>query len=58
MIKDKNYRKIFRYLGNEKYRRVWESGDYKNYSKTHSKRIKNFWDTFEFYGFDNGLLSS
>ena len=58
MINDTNYLKKFRYLAGDKYRQIWKNGNYENISKTHAKRIKNFWDTFEFYKFDKKYLSN
>ena len=58
MIKDEKYLKKFRYLSSDKYRNIWEKEDYEGYSKTHAKKIRNFWDTFEFYRFDKKYLSN
>ena len=58
MIKDKNYLKKFKYLSGNKYRTMWEENNYEGYSKTHQKKIKNFWETFKLYGFDKNILSN
>jgi len=57
MAKDINYLKKFHYLSADKYRDLWQSDDYSGYSKTHKKRIKNFWETFKHYNFDKKILS-
>jgi hypothetical protein len=57
MIRDTKFLKKFSYLATDKYKKLWKSGNYEDYSNTHRKKIKNFWDTFEFYGFDKKYLS-
>ena len=58
MVKDENYLQLFKYLNKSHYRAVWELKDYSQYKKTQAKRIKNFWDTFKYYGFDEKILSN
>ena len=58
MIKDENFLKKLKYLSGESYRKIWESNDYTGYSPTHGKKIKNFWDTFEHFGFNKKLLKN
>jgi len=56
-MKDTKYLKKFKYLSSKEYKQMWLKDDYGNYSQTHIKRIKNFWITFEYYGFNKDLLN-
>lgn len=56
-MKDTNYLKKFKYLSSKDYKEMWTKNNYGNYSPTHIKRIKNFWDTFAHYGFNKDLLN-
>jgi len=57
MIKDLNFLKKFKYLSHDSYKTAWATNNYGTYSKTHKKKIKNYWDTFEHYQFNKNLLN-
>lgn len=49
MVKDRDYLRILNYLGKPEYREMWEKNEYGSFSKFQINRIKNYWETFEYF---------